>query len=156
MLTVRPMTQEDLPKISNLWQEQMNFLAQTDRRLGAQPINTQVWSAGMLLLLTDERAVLLVAIDDDNEFVGYVTAWEFPAGLLAGTVGRVGIIGDLVIDMHRYRGGVARNLVFAIREEFSRRDVSHVLVFSLRHHVVGQAFWRSIGVKEWMDGFWLA
>ncbi|MBL8131162.1 MAG: hypothetical protein JNL42_04835 [Anaerolineae bacterium] len=108
----------------------------------------------MTSLLRDGRTAAFVAIDDRG-FAGYIVGWEPPVGLLPSVGARIGLVGDLVIDMHNYRAGVARQLVGALKVEFNRRGVTRLAAFSLRHHVTGQAFWRSMGAVEWMDGFWL-
>ncbi|MBK8025624.1 MAG: hypothetical protein IPK19_30590 [Chloroflexi bacterium] len=113
------------------------------------------WTAGIVALLSDTRAVALTALADDQSYAGYVVGWEPPVGLLPAVGSRVGLIGDLVIDMHRYRGGVARALVAALRAQFAARGVNRLVALSARRHVTGQAFWRSVGGVEWMDGFWL-
>lgn len=153
MVTIRRMTHDDLATLSSFWQEQSSLIAQSDPRvLSASAVED--WRRGMTLLIHDERAVAFVAVDDRG-FAGYIVGWEPPVGLLPSVGVRLAVIGDLVIDMHHYRGGIARRLVGALREEFDHRGVTKLVAFSLRSHVTGQAFWRAMRGVEWMDGFWL-
>lgn len=155
MFTIRPILLEDLPALSSLWLEQTSLLSQVDPRHTPLPNGLEQWRVGMRKLLDDEQSIALLAQDENGDFAGYSTAWEPPVGLVSGVDARIGLIGDVVIDMHHYRGGAARQIVSAVRAEFSERGVKRVVVISPRHHVVGQAFWRSMGAVEWMDLFWL-
>jgi hypothetical protein len=155
MLTIRPISQPDLPDLSSLWLEQTSLLSQVDSRHSPEPSTLEQWLSGMCKLLDDSQVIALMAHDEDTKPVGFLIAWEPPVGLISGTGTRVGIIGDLVIDMHRYRGGAARQLVTAVRGAFELRGVTRLAVISPSRHAVGQAFWRSMGAVEWIDIFWL-
>lgn len=155
MINVRSITSDDLASLFPLWYEQMSLLGQADRRLAPPPDALELWHSGMKRTLSDSRAVALAGYDADGTAAGYIVGWESPFGVLNGLAEPSGIIGDLVIDMHRFRSGVARNLVSSIRDSFVRRGIVRVVTISPQRHVTGQAFWRSLGAVEWMDCFWL-
>lgn len=155
MFTIRPISHEDLSTLSSLWLEQTSLLSQVDHRHTPLPDGLEQWLTGMRTLLDDLQSIALVALDEDGGYAGYITAWEPPVGLVSALDRRIGMIGDVVIDMHRYRGGAARQLVSAVRDGFSERGVTQLVVISPQRHVVGQAFWRSMGAVKWMELFWL-
>lgn len=156
MVTVRLMTLDDLPKLYPLWQEQMSLLGQSDKRLMPDADAPSNWHMAMAAALNDVRALLVTGWDELPNPVGFAVGWEAPVGMLPGLTGRTAVIGDLVIDMHRYRGGAARQLVTAVREGFAARGITRLVAISARRHPTAQAFWRSLGAVEWMDCFWLS
>lgn len=154
MFTIRPISHEDLSTLSPLWLEQTSLLSQVDHRHTPLPDGLEQWKSGMGRLLDDSSSLALAAFDEGGVVVGYITAWEPPVGLVNSLDARIGLIGDLVIDMHRYRGGAARELVSAVRSAFNERGITQLVALSPRRHVVSQAFWRSMGAVKWLDMFW--
>ncbi|MDZ4768959.1 MAG: hypothetical protein SGJ24_07515 [Chloroflexota bacterium] len=154
MITIRAMHIDDLPVLYPLWQEQVNLLAQAESRpTVAQP---SAWTTAMTSCLENPRAVCLTAVDPSDDSVpGYLLGWEGMIGLLPGQDSRLGVISELVIEMHRYRGGLARALVEAAREAFAQRGIARLVALSPRHAVISQAFWRSLGGTTGFDGFLL-
>jgi hypothetical protein len=70
-------------------------------------------------------------------------------------VPQVGFITEMAIDTHVYQGGLGRNLVQALRAWFIERDVAHTAVFAPHDLAMEQAFWRSLGAREWVDLLWM-
>lgn len=91
-------------------------------------------------LISDDAGALLVAIDEDDELVGYVAAFVHPT-LYAN--GPVGWIEELIVDQHIRRRGVGGLLVVGAEEWITDHDGRLVALATRR----ASAFWSSIGYE---------
>jgi GNAT superfamily N-acetyltransferase len=136
-----------------MWYEKAALQQQTDRWLRFAPDAEGRWQAAAAEWLTDARTALLVA-DAPDGLAGYALVRLQPGtpGLLPETLG---VLADMALDTHRYRGGVGRTLVNAAQTWLVARGIRQMTVSVSRRSAVEQAFWRSLGAKEWMDGLWM-
>ena len=151
--TVRPGQPADLPALARLWYEKTVLQQQADPRLRFAPDAEARWLSVAAGWLTDANTALLVAVDGAAP-AGYAVVRVEPGapGLLPE---RVGVLLDMALDTHRYRGGVGRGLVSAAHDWLRHRGVGQLTVAVARGSAVEQAFWRSLGAREWMDCLWM-
>lgn len=151
--TVRPAHAADLPSLARMWYEKTVLQQQANPRLRFAPDAERRWQQAAAAWLNDADMAVLVAMDDDAP-VGYtvVRAQAGAPGLLPDCVG---VVVDMALDTHRYRGGVGRRLVDAAREWLQSRGAAHMTVAVSQRSAVEQAFWRSLGAQEWMDCLWM-
>jgi ribosomal protein S18 acetylase RimI-like enzyme len=138
-LNVRPATLDDTPSLNFLRQERVVLLQQSDSRLTAPTLN-------FASALHDSHCAVLVG-EQEGRIAGYTVGYVemCPMGALPPGVG---YIAELTLDAHRYYGGLGRMLYRALRDWFSQRGVTRVIVHVPRYHAVEQAFWRSLGAVE--------
>jgi len=152
-LIVRSATPADVSHLAQLWYEKTVLLQQADPRVRMAENAHERWMAAACAWLEQPLVALLIA-DDDGEVAGYIVARVEPGppGLLPE---KRGVIADIAVDAHRYRPGVARRLVQAAQSWLAEQNVHEMLVNAPRRDAVAQAFWRSLGAREWMDGLWM-
>jgi len=99
----------------------------------------------------------------DTHMVSALTG-EMPVGYAVGRMAdappglimdKMGVVMDIALDGHQGYPGAARMMVGALRAWFSAHGIEQLIVWTARRQPVEQAFWRSLGAVEWMDGLWL-
>lgn len=144
-MNIRTAVLDDLPTLADLWQERRIILSQIDPRFRLLPDEREGW------LLTMQEKLISVdhpifTVENDALLVGYI----------CGSIqqNELGLIEEIALDAHRYHGGLGRQLVTMLRQWFEQRDIQRIIVGVPRRMAVEQAFWRSLGAKEWMDTTW--
>jgi GNAT superfamily N-acetyltransferase len=152
-LTIRPARSSDLPQLAHLWHEHLILRQQTDTRLRLADGASESWAAAAATWLDAEDRVLLVA-HNDAEALGFImaSAQHFPPGALPGVLG---IVVDLVVDLHQQGGGIGRQLFAALRNWFAQQGVRQVIIRAPERSSVGQAFWLAQGAAEMAGWLWL-
>ena len=152
-LIVRAATPSDLSELSRLWHEKMILYQQMDRRVRlAANVRTR-WEAAARDWLSNETYCVSL-VEQSGDVIGFMVAHvgDAPVGFIPETIG---IITDLVVDVHRQEGGVGRELLNEVRHWFAARGVSQLMIYALNHHAVEQAFWRAQGATDWVNVLWL-
>lgn len=152
-LIIRPATPTDIPYLAHLWYEKIVLLQQADPRWQMAAQARERWMAAACEWLETQTTTLLVA-DDNGSAAGYILVSITP-GLPGLLPEQRGLVSDIAIDAHRYRAGIGRSLVQAAQNWLAQRDVRQMVVMTPRRDTVTQAFWRSLGAREWMDGLWM-
>ena len=120
-------------QLASLYQEAMTLLAQSDQRLSAQVNKPMDWRA----IMDDAQSAL---------FIGEAEAAVI--GFIHGQIkAENGLMLSLVLDAHRYHGGIGRQLWQTLRTWFEEQGVTHIYLCVPRYQAVTQAFWRSLGAK---------
>ncbi len=149
-IMIRRAEPDDLPTLATLWYEKT--LLQADVRLRLAPNARAAWITAQTAHLTTDQRALFVAVSDDV-IIGYAAGWlhDLPGMMPA----QLGVIDDMALDAHQYHSGAGRALVVALRAWFATHDVQRCVVWLPRADAIGQAFWRSLGAQDWIDGLWL-
>lgn len=151
--TVRPAQTADLPLLARMWYEKTVLQQQANPRLRFAPDAEVRWRQAAAAWLADADTALLVAVDADTP-VGY-TVVRVQAGTPGLLPDCVGVLVDMALDTHRYRGGVGRSLVAAARDWLQSRGAAQWTIMVSQRSAIEQAFWRSLGAQEWMDCLWM-
>lgn len=142
MIEIIPALEAHLPSLSHLWRERQVILGQIDPRLDVHAAQAEQWLLQARRKLTEDRYCILVG-QQDNAPVGYIV------GVMAALDGEnVGIIEELVLDAHRYHGGLGRSLTDGVRTWFAQRAAQRMVVRAARLLAVEQAFWRALGAQD--------
>lgn len=144
-MNIRTVGLEDLPVLADLWQERRIILSQIDPRFRLLSDEPEIWLMAMREKLASSAHRIFV-VENEAALVGYICGSIQPNEL--------GLIEEIALDAHRYHGGLGRQLVSALQEWFKQRDIKQIIVGVPRRMAVEQAFWRSLGAKEWMDNPW--
>jgi GNAT superfamily N-acetyltransferase len=152
MSNIRLAYPNDLPALADLWLDQAVLLAQTDPRFVLASDAAAQWSASAARWITNAHCRLLIA--EESEIVGFIIGWMYamPPGILPA---HIGIVTELVLDMHDYQQGIARALMSELRAWFRKQGIDQIAALVPHRHPVQQAFWRSQGAAEWVDVLWL-
>lgn len=134
---VRPATLDDLPRLTALWQEKMNLIAQRGRPEADWTLNAAHW--------LEEPCLLLVA-EAENAVIGYVR------GQISQDEASTAVIDELVLDLHAYHPSAARTLVDGLRQWADAHAVKAMRIHTLRRMAVEEAFWRSVGAMPEASG----
>jgi GNAT superfamily N-acetyltransferase len=153
MITVRPTAEADLPRLADIWYEKWVLLSQADQRVRLASDAKERWKAAAASWLAEADVHMVSALTDEMP-IGYAVGRiaDAPPGLITD---KMGAVMDIALDGHRSYPGAARMLVSALRAWFSARGIEQIIAWTARRHPVEQAFWRSLGAVEWMDGLWL-
>ncbi len=153
MITVRSTLEADLPHLVHIWYEKWTLLSQADQRVRLASDARKRWISGARAWIEAADMCMISALADDvlsGYSVGQIM--ETLPGLLPD---KIGVVRDIALDGHRSYPGAGRMLVSALRDWFAARGIEQTIVWVARRQPVEQAFWRSLGAVEWMDGLWL-
>lgn len=134
-MQVRPATPEDDHILSHLQNEYRVILSQSDSRLATLLDNPTDWNA----VLNMKDQTVLVGVADDGRVIGYIHGQANPPS---------GMMVEMVLDAHRYHGGLGRLLWQHLKTWFDQHDLTEHLIRIPRYHPVEQAFWRALGATE--------
>lgn len=154
-MTVRPVTLADIPLLTEYWYDGMALRSQKQRTIRLMPDALTRWQQYAESLI-DNSEVIFLAVELENE-------------LLGGIIGRVeknqvgvlpehyGLIEQVVIDLHspHKRKNAVTELLEALKNDFRRRDISHIMVHASVNSPVEQGFWRGLGLRHLEDTFWM-
>ncbi len=151
-IAIRPATTDDLTILTQLWQEHIALISQTNPRY-TPSLTNQEWQQQMIDWLANDQCQILIACDEEN-IVGYIVGW------LQDVVPSLpfrscGLITELVLDAHVYHGGAARLLVDGIKAWFVEHQIQHILTYVLAHNATQQAFWRALGATDFVNIMWM-
>lgn len=150
--TVRTATPADVPAILDLWDEMMQLHAGLDARFLLKPDGRESFGAALHEWLVAEHIVILVA-DAGSELIGFGIGLdrENPPVFLPE---RSGYVTDMAVTASWRRGGVGRALYAGLVQWFQSRGLSTVRLSVAHHNPVSQAFWRAMGLTDYLDQMW--
>lgn len=142
-MNIRAATINDLPCLADLLQEYQVILTQSDPRLAAL-LTADRGGVGLL----NRRIVSL----DGSLLLAEVACGDI-GGFIVGHIrdDQIGVVELLVLDAHRYHGGVGRQLWLGLRDWFLAQHVKRIIISVPRYYTVHQAFWRALGAVEWTN-----
>jgi len=135
---IRPAQSTDLDQLYDLWHERLVIWSQVDQRfetLAQQQRDS--WIAQRTKQLTSSTSAIFVGTSEDR-VIGYIQ----------GQISTKAIVEMLVLDAHRYHGGLGRALWKALSAWFKDHDFETFQVKVPRRSLVEQTFWRSLGAIE--------
>ncbi|PJF28362.1 MAG: hypothetical protein CUN53_00560 [Phototrophicales bacterium] len=153
MIAVRPTLEADLPHLVHIWYEKWTLLSQADRRIRLASDAKERWINTARAWIVAADTHMASALTDEIP-IGYTVGrvMDAPPGLIPD---KMGVVMDIALYGHRSYPGAARLLIGTLRAWFAAHGVEQIVVWAARRQPVEQAFWRSLGAVEWMDGLWL-
>lgn len=143
-MEIRPAVVHDIASpLADLWKEQMTLIGQFDPRFTPTPQQCAAWEQGLARRLLSGEGIVFVAYSS-AEIAGYIAGY-----ITTHAQTRYGIIDQMALDAHTYRGGMGRKLFTAISRWFAghQSDISAVCV--PRCYMAAAAFWASLGAVTW-------
>ncbi len=152
-MRLRPASENDMPQLAQLWDEYRMLLCQSNPRFEVVLLEHDIWLQQTGAKLNSPEWMVAVAEADDG-LAGFIIA--SPMG------DHTGLIESLVLDAHRYHGGLGRKLVKTACTWLAQQGAKRAFVRVPRHYAVEQAFWRALGGREvkavdrvhWMETNW--
>lgn len=153
VVEIRPVALPDLEVLAQFWQEHMALRQQTEPAVRLLPDGHELWCAAAARWLEDAACGFFVAVDDGRP-VGYIAGWlrDGPPGL---DPARYGLVAELVMSLHSYHGGAARQLAQHLLGWFARHGMTKVLIAVPHRSAVQQTFWRSLGAGHHTELMWM-
>jgi len=149
---IRRATADDVTAVLPLWQEMMDVHASLDSRFRPAADGVNCWAEALDGWLKDENCCVFVA-DAGDRLVGYIVGWlRQPPPVFQPDV--YGFVSDICVVADGRRRGIGRRLFEALQGWFRQRGASHVELRVAVTNPVSQAFWRSVGCKDYMDQMW--
>jgi hypothetical protein len=152
-ITIRPVTQADLPQLSRLWYEKAALQYPSDSRFQLALDGQARWEAAVAAWLGNAAYSLWTA-EREATLLGYIIGQiePSPPGLIPE---RIGVIRELTVDLHGNARTVGQLLLEALRGWFAAQNIRHTIAYVPPRQAVEQAFWGAQGATEWMNILWL-
>ncbi|MDI9637267.1 GNAT family N-acetyltransferase [Geitlerinema splendidum] len=138
-IVVRAATPDDLPQLYALWREKWSLAVQKHKPEASRISGFEDWQMKASGWFTPSDC--LYAASSGDRVVGFVHASVSP------TNNETVIVDDLILDLHQYHPGAARQLFNALRQWCAVRDVRRLTIPAGRRMPVEIAFWRSVGAQ---------
>jgi GNAT superfamily N-acetyltransferase len=152
-LKIRSARPADGRTLYRAWQLMREHNASHDARIVLAPVSEVEFTAGLEESLSRPGALTLIA-EDEGRTVGFVSA-----SIMANTPDRLPdrhvSIGYIFVDPGSRRGGVARNLIEAVRRWAGEQDgVHHLEMPVVAADTEAAAFWRAVGFTPFIERLW--
>lgn len=150
---IRSAQSDDVPALSQLWQDKVALLQQSDVYFTPLSDGRIRWTAAASDWVMHEDYGFFVA-ESGQRLVGYVLAviQDAPPGFAPPQFGQ---IQELVMDVHTYYGGLGRALVNRVWEWLDTYELQHLSALVPRHFAAEQAFWLALGATRHVDMMWV-
>jgi|GEM_PF-4149351 len=154
-MTVRPVTVADIPLLAEFWYDGMALRSQKQTAIRLMPDAMTRWSAYAESLI-DDSDVIFLAVELENDLPGCIIG-RVEKNIPGVLPERYGLIEQVVIDMHNphKRQNTITELLDALKADFRRKAISHIMVHVPVYSSVEQGFWRGMGLKHVEDTFWM-
>lgn len=129
MVTIRPMTPEDIPAVVRVWQETVSRAKDVD-------------PPDAILRLYDRNPGICQVADLSGTLIGV---------LMCGHDGRRGYLHHIGVAQQYRRQGVGRKLVECTFAALRHVGVSRVHLQLKQNNILGLRFWKGLGCRERMD-----
>ena len=155
---VREATEEDVPRIVELWKEFMDFHAERDAWYTRATSGHECFAEFVRKNMAAEDALVLVADADGDADVGTI-------GYAMARVGerpavfddrRMGEVLDLAVTVPHRRKGAGERLVKAILDWFRGLGLARIEVGAVVTNEVASAFWRKMGFRPHMSRLFMS
>lgn len=135
---------DDLPTIHALWLERMTIMSQSVPHL-RRHIPSETDHLSQLGVWLKMPTAKIICGKQDNRVIGY---------LVATLHDTLCLIEEMALDAHAYHRGLAKALLNTIQTAFSQPVPMPIIVRVPRYYAVEQAFWRTLGARDWTDSAW--
>jgi ribosomal protein S18 acetylase RimI-like enzyme len=147
-MTIREARRQDIPAITALWQEMMDFHRAQDARFRFAANAPREFEKHILATLRSRDALILVA-ESEGKVVAYVLG-EVHTRKPLYPVGRYGFISDLSVQASNQRRGIGRALVEEMTQWLRRKGVTTIELFAAVDNPDSMAFWHAMGYTDFL------
>ena len=151
-LKIRLAEESDILVLAELWHDKMQIIQQFNNWIRLTPTAKQDWSIAASEQFKQVGNATFVA--ESNEIVGFISGM-----IRRNEVGffpqKIGVIREVVLDMHTYQGGAGQELVRALQNWFTEQGITQIQVFIPHNFAPEEAFWQSMVTKQISTTVWL-
>lgn len=154
VLSIRPASSSDIPVITGLWKQLMEFHSERDQWFEICEEGCGGFAEHIDHCIDDDRAILLVAALS-GEVVGYCLA-EMVQRQPVFRERNFAVISDLVVDVGLRKGGMGTELTREMLRLLKEKGVGRIEVTVAVCNEVSAAFWQKMGFMPYMKKLYLA
>jgi GNAT superfamily N-acetyltransferase len=150
---LRRATEEDLPRLVELWMEMMNDHHDFEPRMELSKVADSAYQS-YLLLHTRSAKSLIVLDEQDEGIVGFCCAY-ICQNLPMFEPSEFGYISDLAVTAAWQAKGIGTSLLKYTEEWFKKYNMNslHLQVYSKNRK--GKRFWEGKGFEPFVERLWL-
>ena len=151
-LTIRRAAPEDLPRITELWKEMMDYHLSLDPRFDMAIDSEEAYLDYLFSVLDNYDYALFVAVKE-KEIIGY-TIGMILANPPVFALERYGFIAEMAVTASEQRSGMGRQMWDHVRRWFKRRGIDVVQLNVSPRNERGYTFWQESGCDEFLHIMW--
>jgi len=142
-ILVRPARAGDLARLAELWKELVEYHLAIDDFFQSVPDGHLNYLQFLSRYLNEKNGVVMVA-EVNGKVIGFCLARlaDTPPPMQSRACGE---ILDAVVAVDYRRQGIGEQLIAAVKQWFTVRDVTRLHVNVMSHNPIGVAFWRKMG-----------
>jgi ribosomal protein S18 acetylase RimI-like enzyme len=146
---IRRATEQDLPRMVELWKDLMDFHATRDPIFTRKPDGEKAWETFMRENMAKDKACVFAA-EGDRRIVGYCLALisNYPPVLSMSTYGEM--MDLMVHEAYRHRC-VGERLFNAAKAWYSQQGIYRIEVRVAVTNEISTGFWRKMGFKPYLE-----
>ncbi len=151
MANIRKAREDEILKISQLWEDFMAYNSQMNNSFSIQKDAKKIFLTEMNERFNDPDASLLLA-EIDNELVGFCFCYVSTKPKYF-KLERFGFIGDLYVKPEYRRQGIGEMLVNDAMKFFGKRRINQIELLVARENINTINFWEKLGFNHlltWM------
>jgi ribosomal protein S18 acetylase RimI-like enzyme len=145
-IAIRKARDEDLPAISALWFEMMNYHLTRDRRFAIAHDAGTTFATWLKSLLQDPEAAYVAVAEENGQVVGYILG-QIETLPPVYSITRVGVIRDLCVMQGARHHGVGTRMFQHSLGWFKNRAVEAIWARIPWENKVALQFWESLAFK---------
>ena len=151
-VTIRRATTKDLPYVTTLWKEMMDYHLSEDPRF-EMAIDSKEAYLEYLFSIIDNYDYAIFVADDDSELIGY-TIGMILSNPAVFKLHRYGFIAEMAVTESRQRDGIGHQIWTQVRRWFHRRGVTVIQLNVSPRNKRGYAFWKKVGCDDFLHIMW--
>lgn len=146
--TVREASRRDVPAISTLWKEMMDYHGARDPRFTFAPNAPREFEHHLISTMRSQGARVYVA-EAEEQIIGYIIG-EVHGRKPIYPVGVYGFVSDISVREDWRREGVGRALFETLLAWFHKNRATCVELFVAEENPVSTAFWQAMGFGPYL------
>lgn len=141
-MMIRPATADDIPAITQLWQELVTFHQQLDERMPTPADDGKAQYGQRIRIGLQDTSVQTYVAEVNGELVGYVLGTIIDLLPDMFQEERAGMLADIYVQADYRSQGIGYALVDQLRQWFKLRGVEHFEWYVATQNAAGIRFWR--------------
>lgn len=151
-VTVRRMKVNEIPRVTELWREMMDYHLSLDPHFELTVDSDKTYQEYLRSTMENYDSAIFVA-DLDGRIVGY-TIGMILSNPAVFALDRYGFISEMGVDDACQRSGVGQRMWEHACRWFKRRGISVLQLNVSPRNEKGYSFWKKMGCKEFLTIMW--
>jgi len=149
----REASEEDLPRLVELWSEMMRQHREFEPRVELTPIAPAAYQSYLLAHCRGAKSLILIA-ENEEGIQGFCCAYVCQ-NLPMLAPGEFGYISDMYVAPAFQSQGIGSEMLARIRSWFQERGQKSIQLQVYRENEKGIAFWKAKGFRPFFERMWL-